>query len=249
VSGSETLLLGLVQGLSEFLPVSSSGHRALLQLLPGFRQQGLPLEFALQLGMLGSVLVFYRRRLPALSAVYVAKLALATLPALLVALLARNLLEQGLGSNPGVAIGLLVTGGLLWTTRDASDRARLLEPGWGAALVIGCAQALAMFPGFSRSGASISVALALGMRPAAAAQFCFLLGAIGFAGSLANSAPEFAAAASEHTTTLLLGGGVALVSGSAALWAVVHTLRAGVFHRFAYYTWALGLLILLLARG
>jgi undecaprenyl-diphosphatase len=248
VSGLEALWLGLLRGLSEFLPVSSSGHLVIVQVLLGAREQGLPFEFALQLATLGSVLVFYRRRVFALSAGYAAKLALATLPALLAMWLAGDLLVQRFGSARSTGLGLLVTGVLLWTTRRTLGQARLLEPGWGAALLIGCAQALVILPGVSRSGVSVSVALVLGVAPAAAAEFCFLMGAIAIAGAALRCVPELGAAAPEHATTLLLGSGAALICGIVAIWACVHTLRARVFHRFAYYTWAVGL-VLLLARG
>jgi undecaprenyl-diphosphatase len=249
VSGLEALLVGLLRGLSEFLPVSSSGHLVISQVLLGARPQGLPFEVAVQLATFGSILVFYRRRLLALSAGYAAKLVLATLPALFVVLLAGEVLGERFESPRSAAVGLLVTGGLLWTTRRTLGQARLPEPGWVAALLIGCAQALVVLPGVSRSGASLCVALALGVAPAAAAEFCFLMSAISIAAVAVCSAPELASVAPEHTTALLLGSGVALVSGIAALWAVVRTLRARVLHRFAYYTWATGLLLLLLSRG
>lgn len=259
MSGLEALLLGLVRGLSEFLPVSSSGHLVILQVLLGGRQEGLPFEVAVQLATLGSVLVFYRRRVLALLAGalarspealrYVAKLALATLPALLVMLLAGDLLEERFESARSAAVGLLVTGGLLWTTRRTLDQARLLEPGWGAALLIGCAQALVILPGISRSGVSVCVALALGVAPAAAAEFTFLMGVVAIAGAALRCAPELGTVAPGQTTALLLGSGAALICGIAAIWAFVRTLRARAFHRFAYYTWAAGLLVLWLARG
>jgi undecaprenyl-diphosphatase len=248
VTGLEALLLGLLRGLSEFLPVSSSGHLVILQVLLGPRQHGLPFEVAVQLAALGSVLVFYRRRVFTLSAGYLAKLALATLPALLVMLLAGDFLGERFESARSAGVGLLVTGVLLWTTRRTLGQARLLEPGWGAALLIGCAQALVILPGISRSGVSVSVALVLGVAPAAAAEFCFLMGAIPTAGAVLRYAPELGAVAPEDTTTLLLGSGAALVCGIVAIWAFVRTLRARVFHRFAYYTWAVGLAVLL-ARG
>jgi undecaprenyl-diphosphatase len=250
VSGLEALLLGFVRGLGEFLPVSSSGHLVILQVLLGARPPGLPFEVAVQLATLGSVLVFYRRRLLALSTGYVAKLGLATLPALLVIWLAGDSLEQRFEPARSAAVGLLVTGGLLWTTRRTPGRARLPEPGWGAALLIGCAQALVILPGISRSGVTVSVALALGVAPTAAAEFAFLMGVVSIAGAALRCAPELGAVAPEHATALLLGSGAALICGITAIWAVVRTLRARVFHRFAYYTWTVGLLALvLLARG
>ncbi len=191
------------------------------------------------------MLVFYRRRVLALSAGYVAKLTLASLPAPLVMWLAGDMLEDRFGLARSAAVGLLITGGLLWTTRRTLEQARLLEPGWGAALLIGCAQALVILPGVSRSGVSVSVALVLGVAPAAAAEFCFLMGAITIAAAVLRCVPELGSAVPEPTSALLLGSSAALIFGIAAIWAFVRTLRARVFHRFAYYTWAVGLLLLL----
>jgi undecaprenyl-diphosphatase len=255
MSGLEALLLGLLQGLTEFLPVSSSGHLVIAQVLLGADQEGLLFEIVVHVATLGSVLVFYRRRVASLSAGvlgrspealrYLGKLALATLPAVLVVSWAGELVERQFESARTAALCLLVTGGILWSTRRTLAGARLPEPGWSAALLIGCAQAVALLPGISRSGATVAAALALGVAPAAAAEFSFLMSVIAIAGAAVRSLPELAAAPPAHATALLLGAALALLSGIAAIWLFVRMLRAGAFHRFAYYTWSVGLLTLL----
>jgi undecaprenyl-diphosphatase len=218
----EATLLGLVQGATEFLPVSSSGH----------------------------LLIFYRRRVTELAVGslraspdalrYVAKLGLATLPAVAVALVARRFVEQLFESPASVGAALVVTGVLLITTRRTVGRASRSEPGWGAALAIGCAQALAIAPGVSRSGATVAVALALGVAPTAAAEFSFLMSVVAILGAVALQLSELESVSPGLWSGIAVGGAVALLSGLAALWLFVRLLRGGSFHRFAYYTWALG---------
>ncbi len=251
----EAAFLGLVQGLTEFLPVSSSGHLVILQAVLGVGGEGVLFEVAVHLATLGSVLIFYRRRVGELALGglalrpealrYVGKLALATLPAVATVLWIGDLLEAQFESARSAGVCLIVTGGIVWTTRRTVPEARLSEPGWGAALAIGCAQAVAILPGISRSGATVATALALGVAPAAAAEFSFLMSVIAIAGAGVRTLPELGAADSEQLGAMLTGGAVAFVSGIAAIWLFVRLLRSQGFHRFAYYAWAVGALTLL----
>ena len=256
MSGLEAIALGLIQGLSEFLPVSSSGHLVMLQALLGLSLPGVAVEVTLHVATLASVLVVYRRRVTGLvtgalcgrgdALRYGMKLGLATLPAVLAVLVAGDFLEAQFEA-PGVAgAGLLVTGAMLWTTRGTVGRARAEEPSWSAALLIGCAQAFAILPGISRSGATVATALALGVAPAAAAEFSFLMSVIAIAGAAARELPAIAASgAGSALGPLCVGAVVALVSGVAAIWLFVRLLRRQIFHAFAYYTWAAGAIFLL----
>jgi undecaprenyl-diphosphatase len=133
---------------------------------------------------------------------------------------------------------------VLWSTRRTLGAARLPEPSWIAALLIGCAQACAILPGISRSGAAVAAALALGVAPAAAAEFSFLMIAVAIAGAAARAIPELAAVAPGHAGALAVGCVAALAAGLAAIWLFVRLLRTRGFHRFAYYTWAAGALFL-----
>ena len=250
MGGLEAVLLGVVQGLTEFLPVSSSGHLVIFQSLLGAQHEGLLFEIAVHVATLGSVLFFYRRRVSELasgvlagrreSLDYVGKLAVATLPAVIAVLLLGDFFEAQFESPRAAAAGLLLTGVVLWSTRRTAGRARGPEPGWSAAWWIGCAQAMAIFPGVSRSGSTVAAALALGVAPLAAAEFSFLAGSVAILGAAARSIPELSAAPAAHTGPLVLGGVAALVSGIAAIWAFVRLLDSRGFHRFAYYTWAVG---------
>ncbi len=250
MSDLEAFLLGLVQGLTEFLPVSSSGHLVILQSLMGLQHEGLLFEVVVHVATLVSVLIFYRRRVAELVAGvlrwqtealrYAAKLVLATLPAVAVVLLAGDFFEAQFGSPAVAGVCLLLTGSLLWTTRRTVETAHAPEPGWSAALWIGCAQALAILPGISRSGTTVAAALALGVAPAAAAEFSFLMSVIAITGAAVRSLPELRGVSPEAIGPLLVGGAVALVSGVAAIWLFVRLLRTRAFYRFAFYAWTAG---------
>ena len=249
----EAFILGLIQGLTEFLPVSSSGHLLVLQALFGAERQGILIEVVVHVATLASVLIFYRRRVGALIAgairgdadalIYGLKLVVATLPAVLLVLVAGDFLEALFESTATAGIGFLITGGILWSTRKTAPAAQLRGPGWGAALLIGCAQAFAIVPGISRSGATVAAALALGVAPLAAAEFSFLMSVIAISGAAVRALPEFASAPSEVIAPLVIASASAMVFGVAAIWIFVRLLRTRGFHYFAYYTWAAGLAV------
>jgi undecaprenyl-diphosphatase len=201
-----------------------------------------------------SVLLFYHERVLELSRGVLArrpealryggKLAFATLPAVAAALGFGAFLEEQHESARAASIGLLVTGAVLWTTRHTSVSAHHGEPGWGAALLMGCAQALAILPGVSRSGLTLAAALALGVAPAAAAEFSFLMSVAAILGAAVWAFPELLASPAGHAGALWTGAAFALASGVAAIWFCVRLLRSGSLHWFAYYTWAVGLAML-----
>lgn len=247
----EALWLGVVQGLTEFLPVSSSGHLVMFQSwLGSVAGGGLVFEVAVHVATWVAIVVFYRARIEELvrgvlsgkpeAWRYASKLGVATLPAVAVGLLARGRVEAAFDTPVVVGVGLLVTGGLLWTTRWTEPRARLGEPGWGAAFVVGLAQALAILPGISRSGSTVAVALALGVAPLAAAEFSFLLGVIAIAGAAVLVLPDAVTHGTLSWATLSVSFVAALVSGLVALGAFVWLLERRAFYLFAYYDWAVG---------
>jgi undecaprenyl-diphosphatase len=246
----EAILLGLVQGVTELLPVSSSGHLRIAEFLLGSGGEGVLFGIVVQLGILSAILLFFRRRVLELlrgvlglrpAAIrYAGKLVVATLPAVLVALALRDFFE-GLLDRPWlVGAALLTTGAALMTTRTTLETARDPEPGWGQALAIGCAQVLAMVPGISRSGTTVAVALAVGVAPRAATEFSFLMAIAVIAGAAVPALPEAAAASPAEVQLSLAGGLVALGSGLAALWLFVKLMRSRRFHQLAYYVWAAG---------
>jgi undecaprenyl-diphosphatase len=255
MSPLEAALLGLVQGFTEFLPVSSSGHLVMAQDLMGLVHHGLRFEVTVHVATLLSVLLFYRRRVLEIAAgvlrrerwawEYAGKLGVATLPAVVVVLLLGDLLEAQFESPTTVGVCLIITGFVLWTTRSTVARADGGTPSWTAALLIGCAQAVAILPGISRSGSTVAAALALGVSPLAAAEFSFLMSVPAILGAAVRTLPELSSVSSGELPALAVGGAAALVSGVAAIWLFVRLLRQRSFHRFAYYTWSVGALFLL----
>lgn len=181
-------LLGLIEGLTEFLPVSSTGHLLLSSHFLGFESAGKTFEVVIQLGAVLALLTVYFGKLwqvfstahrdPA-SARFIASVTLAFLPAVFVGLLAHDFIKTVLFETPRLIAIMLILGGfvLLFIDRIAppavhTDPTTLL---FRKALVIGCVQCLAMVPGVSRSGATIVGALLLGVEKRAAAEFSFFL--------------------------------------------------------------------------
>ena len=138
-------------------------------------------------------------------------------------------------------LGLLITGTIVWSTRYTIDKGNNHEPSWYGAFLIGCAQAIAILPGISRSGATVGAALALGLSPLAAAQFSFLLGVIAITGAGVLLLPELATISNALFQTIALGAMAALLSGLLALWLFVWLLRTQRFYLFAWYAWVLGI--------
>ncbi|MGH7658251.1 MAG: undecaprenyl-diphosphate phosphatase, partial [Gemmatimonadales bacterium] len=178
------LILGLVQGLTEFLPVSSSGHLVVAQGLVGFQPSGVAFEVSLHVATLLSVLVVYRERVTTLaggilrgdrdSLRYVGLLLLASVPAGIVGIALKDFFESAFSSYLTVGIDFLVTAAILFSTRWVIARADRKEISPLAAFGIGCAQAVAILPGVSRSGTTIAAAIWGKIDPAKAAEFSFL---------------------------------------------------------------------------
>lgn len=252
----DAILLGLVQGLTEFLPVSSSGHLVLAQELLGAGEEGVLFEIVLHVATLGSVLIFYRKRVAELilgvlrrqteAWDYVGKLIVATLPVVLLVLVAGDFLQAQFESPRAAAFGLLATGAILWTTRRTLPSASAPMPSYPAALLIGCAQAFAILPGISRSGSTVAAALALGVAPVAAAEFSFMLSIVAITGAAVRVLADLPDVSAVLTTPVLIGGAVSLISGIGAIWAFLRLLQSQSFHKFAYYLWPAGLLALAL---
>lgn len=251
----EAVLLGIVQGLTEFLPVSSSGHLVLAQALLGLEMPGLVFEVAVHVATLVAVCWVYRARLGRLivgalrrepgPSRYVLWLAIGTVPAGVVGVGLGGVLEP-LFERPVLAAGLLlVTGVLVWTIRYTAPRAEAEGPGAARALWVGVAQAVAILPGISRSGATVAAGTALGVRADRMAEFSFLLSLPAIAGAALLQIPDLSeAGARVGSASLGMAFVAAAVSGVWAIRIFVRMLERRTFHRFAYYCWAVGLLYL-----
>jgi undecaprenyl-diphosphatase len=254
VTNLEAIVLGFVQGVTEFLPVSSDGHLVIFQTLLGVASPGIVFEVAVHVATLLSILVAYRTRVwdlgrgalarDAGALRYLGLILVASVPAGLVGVLLNDFLE-GLFESPSAAgIGLLITGSALWTSRAALPRATGNLPGWGAALLIGVGQALAIAPGISRSGLTIVAALWLGVEAREAAAFSFLMAIPAIAGAAVLELPG-ASAAGISWQALALGSVVAGVTGVLAIRTLVALLARRAFHAFAPYCWVAGAAFLL----
>ena len=251
----EAIFLGLVQGLTEFFPVSSSGHLVMGQILLGIHLPGVAFEIGVHVATLISVLVVYRDRIVGLvggaarlegeSWKFVGLLVLATIPAGVLGILGRGLVEGLFESPHAVGVALLVTGTFLWTSRRAVGKDPDGKPTVRIALLMGVAQAFAMIPGISRSGATVVTGLWLGLQAREAAPFSFLMAIPAILGAAVLDLPALADGGGVGWPALLAGSVVAGVSGVLAIRAFVKLLEKKAFHRFAPYCWAVGTLFLL----
>jgi len=187
----QTVMLALLQGLTEFLPISSSAHLILLPRLAGWEDQGLAFDVAVHVGTLLAVVAYFRQELAVMLRDWLrslvrgkltvdARLAwlvlLGTIPVAVAGLVLHDLIETRLRSALVIAVTTLVFGVLLgWSDRRGRQVRDETTLGWADVLLIGLAQAVALVPGTSRSGITMTAALALGLTRSAAARFSFLL--------------------------------------------------------------------------
>jgi undecaprenyl-diphosphatase len=251
-------LLGLVQGLTEFLPVSSSGHLALAQMLiAGFRQPGVVFDAMLHLGTALAVVWFERRQIARwIGSVegrrLLGLLVIGTVAFGVVALPLRTVAVAAFDRAAWVGVSLMITGCLVAGTRfltgGGSDQA---STSWRQAALVGVVQGLAIFPGISRSGFTIAAGLAVGIDRAWAARFSFLLSVPAIVGvsilEVANNHHQVAAAGPGFWIACAVGLMVAAVSGYVALRIVLRTLSSRTFYRFAWYCLPVGGLVLALS--
>jgi len=259
----QALILGLVQGLTEFIPVSSSGHLVLVPWFLGWPSPGLAFDTVLHLGTLAAILAVFWRDLIALALALIdgvrrrslataqskmaAALVIATVPAALLGYFGQKLFEDLFSAPEWVAAFLLGTAVLLLASERLVGKARSLEQvGARSALLIGLFQGLAIAPGLSRSGATISAGRFLGLPRADAARFSFLLAApiIAGAGGLQVVKLAGTGALSQNAGLLLIGFVTALASGYLVIRFLLKYLQQHSLAPFALYCAGLGLLTL-----
>jgi undecaprenyl-diphosphatase len=264
----QAALLGVVQGLTEFLPVSSSAHLILARMFFGFDGDkfGLPFDVACHVGTLIAVLIYFRREvtqmivaLPHLfhpgalgpgrpeddqdsNARLIWLLVVGTIPAVVVGLLFKRIIEEDLRA-PGVVAVTLVAGAIGFFVADrlgAKTRGErtltMAEAFW-----IGCAQAVALVPGVSRSGITITVALLLGLRRPEAARFVFLLAIPAILGAAASETPHLLKSGAGAETAMLFAIGIitSAIVGYAAVRFFIRYLANHSLDVFAWYRLAL----------
>jgi undecaprenyl-diphosphatase len=273
VTTARAVVLGILQGLGEFLPISSSGHLIVVPWLLGWPDSGLAFDVALHLGTLAAVAVAFWRDWVRLIGAGVRSilsgrpfadkdsrlllyLALATIPGALAGLALDEWAETVFRSPVLVALSMAVVGVVLWAAdrRAADRRAPTAGPEEGItlrdALLIGLAQAVAIIPGTSRSGATISMALFLGHRREAAARFSFMLALPITLGAALVKVPELFQSGTA-TGPVLAGMLAAALSGFIAIRFLLAYVRTRTYRPFVYYRLAFAVLVwaVLLVRG
>ncbi len=268
MSLTQVVVLAILQGITEFLPISSSAHLALAPWLFGWKDQGLTFDIALHIGTLAAVgLYFFRDWVQLVAQAFGVRhgrdpelaanrrllwlLAAATVPAAVAGYFLKETVETTLRSPVVMGVMLIAIGGVMAVAERVGRRLRgIARITLGDAMIIGGAQALALVPGTSRSGITISAGLFRGLDRAAAARFSFLL-----------STPVVAAAAAKAMLDLVEQGGVpaqlashfalgvvlSAVTGCLAISLLLRFLRNHGLYVFIYYRIAFGALVLALA--
>jgi len=263
----DAALLGVIQGLTEFLPVSSSGHLVLFQNLFGLTEPEIYFDISVHVGTLLAICVFFYKDLKGIAAAlfststwnvrrggfdesltrkpelkFFLLILVGTVPTAFIGLLLRPIAPKIFSNVQLVGVMLFVTGLLLWLTR------RLKKGGGNAgqitlwdALCIGTIQGLAIFPGISRSGSTIAVGLFRGLDRETAARYSFLLSIPAILGAMVLELGQTPTSAVPPVRVVLLGAFIAAAVGYVALTILVHLVKKGDLYYFAPYCWALGL--------
>jgi undecaprenyl-diphosphatase len=271
LSNWQALVLGIVQGLTELLPISSSGHLILVPWLADWEYLQTHEEFnqtfdvALHVGTLVAVVAYFRRDLARLVVAWLASVrrreiatpderiawfvVVATIPAAVVGALAEELIAEHLGEPWQIALFLAAFGVVLWLADRREPARRMSDLGLGTALAVGLAQSLALAPGVSRSGITISAARFLGLDRDSAARFSFLLLVpIVFGASVWKGLTEVVLGDLPPGSSgpFVVGMIAAAVSGLAAIWALLGYVRRHDYSVFVAYRLLAALVISLL---
>ncbi len=261
MSTLQALILGLVQGLTEFLPISSSAHLVIVPDLLGWEQPSTTFDVVLHAGTLVAVAGYFRHELLSIAAAFVGGdkrdahwrrlgflVAAGTVPAVVAGVLFEKRFEEFFLNPTAVAGFLLVTGILLIGTglmieasEDVGSKRRgITQVTVKDAVYIGLMQAMAIAPGISRSGSTIATGLFLGLGREAAARYSFLLSVPVIAGATVFSLRHGLSATGESVAALLVGFAAAALSGFAAIRFLMGFIRRHSLKAFAYYCWVLG---------
>jgi undecaprenyl-diphosphatase len=245
-----SIFLGILQGLTEFLPVSSSGHLVIAQeLIPSFEQPGVLFDVVLHAGTLIAILFFFRKKILSLSQKYLAMLIIGTIPAVFVGIFFSSYIENLFTSLTVVGFALLLTAVMnFMTDKGILKKVRKIGPNKGLplSLIIGVFQAFAIVPGISRSGATIFAGSKFGFTKKQAAEFSFLLSVPAVFGANVLQFSKYGGDNNINIFYYLIGFLAAFISGYLAIGFVIKTLLAKKFKYFAVYCAVVGLTVTLL---
>jgi undecaprenyl-diphosphatase len=252
----KTIILGIVQGLTEWLPISSTGH---LRLVEHFLSLKVPILFdvILHVGTLIVVLVFFRREVSkTLSAIahldfkteygkMVPLIVVGVIPTVSIGIIYGRIIDDVFQNILPIAIAFILSGLVIYSSKNREQKTDSI--GYSTAILMGIAQGIAIIPGISRSGATIAVALLLGIKREKAFIFSFLLSIPAILGALSLTIyTEFGelTAASLGWSEILAGVIAATLVGYFALKILWKTMVQGKFHLFAYYCWTVGAIVI-----
>lgn len=265
-------ILGLVQGLAEFLPISSSGHLALLQHFFGIEEDGvLMFTVMLHMGTLISVFVVYwkdivelfRELVACIKDIFTGKgprinanptrklgfmIIVATIPTALIGFLFNDTFESFYSKMWVIGIGLLLTGVILWVAEKFGKNDKGIEEmSFVHAIIVGVMQGLAITPGVSRSGSTLFGGLISGLNREFAIRFAFLISIPSILGSFILELPGAVKAGMQGMSIgpIIVGVIVAAVSGFVAIKAMIKIVSGKKLTMFSYYVWTLGILVIL----
>ena len=256
----QIIVLALVQGLTEFLPISSSAHLILVPYLTDWPDQGLAFDVAVHVGTLTAVVIYFRKEISAMFFAWIASLTgrhsedsklawgvlIGTIPVGLAGLLFKDIISEHLRTPLVIAVTTLVFGFLLWYADWSGKRQRDEHTmSWRDIIVIGCAQAIALIPGTSRSGITITAGLMLGLTAPAAARFSFLLSipVIVLAGGM-ETLDYLKVASINDMSDLIIGALISAVSAYLCIHYFLMLLERIGMTPFVIYRLLLGVLLL-----
>ena len=258
----ESILLGIVQGLTEFLPISSSAHLVLFEHILKIRLESIRFEVFLHLGTFFSVVIIFRRQIwkliTALKVIFkksdleseqnlklLGLLLVGTVPAVVLGLSFGEYVEKAFSSSTVASSMLILTGIFLWFTQFT--RAKKDKFNYEDAILVGLAQAFALLPGISRAGFTIGTGLFRGIKGEKSAEFSFLLSLPAILGASILKLKETLEEnpSSGEIVFYILGGFFAFVFGYIAIRFLLGVLKKGKFQNFAYYCLGVGILSLI----
>lgn len=248
----QAIILGIIQGITEWLPISSSGHLVLAQHLFGLTQP-LIFDVMLHLGSLIVVFIFFWKEIKELiiGVIRFEKeklklllfIVIATIPIALVGLLLGDLVEKAFNSLIVVGFGLIFTSLLLFFSKYPKKKKGKLT--WGKAAIIGLFQAVAILPGVSRSGSSISSGMMLGIKREDVAKFSFIIFIPAILGATVLELGNLGAV--ENVTAMIIGTIVSAVVGFFSLKLLMNIIKKDRFSWFGVYCFVLGIIVVFLA--
>lgn len=252
---TSAIILGLLQALGEFLPISSSAHLVLLPYLQGQEYQGVAFDVILHVGTLLAVLLYFWRDWWILTKQGLSRpkspqgrmlwyLAAATLPAAVMGFLLEDWAENVFRNPALIAVNLMVFAAILfWADKKTKTQTdNFFEVPFLTVLLIGCAQALALMPGVSRSGITITAALFLGLSRSVSARISFLLSAPIITGAAVLKITQLTLA--DVNGPLLAGFASAFLGAVLVIGWLMKYIKSHTFNVFVYYRWVLGAIIL-----